>query len=219
MSNTYQITNIIPTYSEDSLVHLSFDIDVTDDEDRVVKLNWDFGLSQPVEGADLTSEQLLDICDQQCQTRGIYLHMDTRLLVAATPIYAGPTAPPPMTDLEKRTLWMSQIDNTIAAIYNQFTRFQMEYEAREKAAQSYKDGGYVGEPSVWVKRFADNTGITFKQCTDLVLSQANKLRKAILDLGQLRMDKYKVLNASTLEDAQVEFNIVINGANVIARSL
>jgi hypothetical protein len=114
---------------------------------------------------------------------------------------------------------MGQIDSTVAAVYAQFTRFQMEYEMREAAAAAFKKSGYVGEPTDWIKIFADNTGISYRACTDLILSQAAQLRGAIALLGAYRMNKYKVKNAATIEEASLEFDKIISDVTALARSL
>ena len=111
------------------------------------------------------------------------------------------------------------IDSRIKFIYNRFMAFRMEYEMRESAANAFKSGGYAGEPGDLVKRFADNIGMSYSAATDLILSQSANLRNAIPSLGNLRMDKYLVLKAASLSDAQMAYEATMSAIDVIDRSL
>lgn len=107
-----------------------------------------------------------------------------------------------------------QINCTIEQIYKRWTRFQAEYEFREKAAIAYKESGYVGDGGVWITSFSGPAGIPPKMACDLILSQSENLRTAQRTLGALRMRKYEVV-ALTGQAAQEKFdeiNVAINDA-------
>lgn len=96
---------------------------------------------------------------------------------------------------------MVKIDDAVADRIERSTRFTLEYQQREAAAQAYKDAGYQGDESPWIARFATNKKMPYEVAVDLVLQQAEGLRNVLLQLGNLRMDKYLVEDAETFEDA------------------
>lgn len=122
---------------------------------------------------------------------------------------ANPAVIVERTDAELLKRLISQftasIDNKVAVVYSNWMRFQAEYEAREAAAQAYKDAGYTGDPSIWISGFATAAGLAPKDAADRILAQSVALRGALSDLGALRMRKYEVLVAATPDDAQTIF--------------
>lgn len=102
----------------------------------------------------------------------------------------------PLYDVKK--ILARQIDDYAAGIYQKWERFGREYELREAQAIEYKDAGYTGDVPRQVAAFADRAGLPYQQATDLILTQAEILRQAADDIGDLRMRKYEILNA---EDA------------------
>lgn len=218
---TYVISAIVPTLnSEGLLTQVAFQLDASDEfGNHFQMLISGLGGFPAPAGDSYTDEELQGICQTVGEGRGAYTHLAALISSAQTPRYVPPPPPPTMSDDQKKDLWMTQIDNNVAAVYNQFTRFQMEYEQREKAAQAYKDAGYTGDPTVWVTAFADSNGISYQMCADLILSQANSLRAAVVTLGEYRMNKYKVKNAATIEEADTEFNKIISDVAALARSL
>ena len=113
---------------------------------------------------------------------------------------------PPYTLQETKSILAATVDNTVAGIYNQWTRFEAEYVLRESQAQAYKDAAYTGEVPRQVAAFADRAGVPYQQATDLILSQAAGLRTALANLGDLRMRKYEILNAADAATAQAKFD-------------
>jgi hypothetical protein len=116
------------------------------------------------------------------------------------------------------------VDAHIAGIYSKWMRFEAEYVERETAARAYKAAGYTGVVSEWIARFATNSRMTAQDATDLIISQADGLRGALVGLGNLRMDKYlisKKVNGSdaTQAEAQAQHDAIIAAANVIAAAL
>jgi hypothetical protein len=174
---------------------------------------------------ELSPEALMKICEDIALENKMYERADTILLNRTKPVLVGdPNAPlvnylPVPTEQESRDQMVAAVDNHIAAIYDRFTRFQMEYNLREEAALKYKAADFTGDPSVWITRYADNNKITNKESAELILTQAAQYKDALEILGSLRMDKYRVINASTIQEAVIEFNKIIQESNVIDGSL
>jgi hypothetical protein len=112
-----------------------------------------------------------------------------------------------------------QIDNTVAEIYNRFTRFEQEYTLRESQAQAYKDLGYTGTVPEQVAAFATPAGIDAQSAADLILFQANNLRAALAQLGVRRMRKYEVVNAADASTAQAKYDEIMLEVEAIGSSL
>lgn len=211
---TYRLTKIEPRVdAENRIVAIAFDVELlTNDVVTVVRPTVEF-YPEPLAMLDtFTPEQLSALCDVIVSNKGLD-QPKAPLVVTPPPIVTPPT------DADQRNIWMSSIDNTVASITSVFTRFAREYGKRLAAAQVYKAAGYTGDPTTWITRFADNTGITYQVCADLIISQAADYDAAEEMLSDLRMDKYKVLNAPTIEEARVIYDSIISQCNVIAGSL
>lgn len=167
-----------------------------------------------------TQEELLAIADSIAVAKNAYTlaraRLESMLLVPVIPALPPVHVP---TEAERKQLLADQIDNRVKFIYNRFMAFRMEYELREAAAVAFKNGGYAGQPDALIKRFADNIGMGYQAATDLVLVQSANLRNAIPALGNLRMDKYLVTRAATLEAAQSAFDTTMAAIDAIDRSL
>ncbi|MES2262080.1 MAG: hypothetical protein V4724_26465 [Pseudomonadota bacterium] len=111
------------------------------------------------------------------------------------------------------------VDDTIAAIYARWTRFETEYTAREAAARAFAAGGYEGDPGVWVTAFATPAGLSAQAAADRIIEQADGLRGALEQLGALRMAKYGILAAGTAAGAQAAHDTIIAQAGAIAGTL
>lgn len=111
------------------------------------------------------------------------------------------------------------VDDLIASIYSNFTRFQQEYLLRQSAAQAFKDANYQGDPGVWITAFASSIGITVKQAADTILSQSANLNSALLALGALRMRKYEIGNALDSASAQAIYNDIVTKIKQVASTL
>ena len=118
-----------------------------------------------------------------------------------------------------RRLWSASVDETVARICGQFTRFQMGYVERETAARAYIESGYTIDPTVWVTRFADNTGMDYPTAAARIIAQADAYRNALVELEAYRMDKYRITGASTPELARIEHERIISACLAIHRSL
>lgn len=112
-----------------------------------------------------------------------------------------------------------QIDNIVADIYSQWTRFQQEYLLREAAAQAFADGGYKGDPGIWVDAYAVAASIDNVSATKNILAQATALNGALQALAAQRMNKYKVLAATTNADAMAAYQAVVADIESIASQI
>ncbi|SDG85124.1 MULTISPECIES: hypothetical protein [unclassified Duganella] len=111
----------------------------------------------------------------------------------------------------KRQL-VSQIDDAIAAIYARWQRFESEYVLREAAARAYVDGGYHGDPGVWVTAYATGAGIALDVAADRILQQADTRRDALEQLAALRMSKYSIEAAVDVAAAAAAHDLIAQRA-------
>ena len=211
---TYRLTKIEPRVdAENRIIAIAFDVElVTNDVVTVVRPIVEFYAEPLAALTTFTVEQLTALCDVVVANKGLDQPKVPLVVVPAS-------IPVPPTDAEQRNMWMASIDNTVVAVTSRFTRFEREYGKRLIAANAYKAAGYLGDPTTWITRFADNTGITYQVCADLIISQAADYDAAEEMLSDLRMDKYKVLNAPTIEAARVIYDSIISQCNAIAGSL
>lgn len=124
--------------------------------------------------------------------------------------------PPPPYD---RVGAMKKVDDLVAAIYNRFTRFDVEYFEREKAAQAYTDAEFVGDPPARVLEFSEPAGMTPQAAATLILSQAANLRSAMDQLSALRMRKYEIARGVTDELAEATANVLFASITYIGNSV
>ncbi len=114
---------------------------------------------------------------------------------------------------------IDSIDTTASTITTKWTRFSEEYAQREKAAQEFKAADYKGEASLYITSFSEAASITNKQATELILSQAEKLRDAQTALGALRMRKFELKQPDlTAEQMQQIHDDIISKMQAIAAS-
>ncbi|MGE8065576.1 hypothetical protein [Pseudomonas sp. NPDC089569] len=95
--------------------------------------------------------------------------------------------------------YAAKINDLVASVSMNWTRFEGEYVSREAAARAYKAAGYTGECSIWITAFANAAKQTYKASTDLIIQQADGLRAAQEALGALRMRKYEIVPLSGAE--------------------
>lgn len=122
-------------------------------------------------------------------------------------------------DAASKAALAQNIDSAVAAVYAQYTRFEVEYLEREKQALAYKAAGYTGEMPQQVAAFATPANKTSKQAADIILTQAAALRGALAQLGVLRMRKFEVLQAATVEEAQSTADSIIAAVQQIGAAL
>ena len=135
---------------------------------------------------------------------GYYLDGDTpvRIPDPPTPLHMwNPTTHqydlPPLDVLDDMAA--KEIDAAAAQIYTRFTRFDQEYLQREQEAMEFKAADYTGPVPRQVAAFATPAGIPARNATDIILGQAANLRAAVSTLGELRMRKYEVYQATSAE--------------------
>lgn len=135
---------------------------------------------------------------------GYYLDGDTpvRIPESPSPLHMwNPTTHqydlPPLDVLDDMAT--NEIDAAAAQIYNRFTRFDREYLQREQEAMEFKAADYTGPVPRQVAAFATPAGIPARNAADIILGQAASLRAAVSTLGELRMRKYEVYQATSAE--------------------
>ncbi|WP_443091059.1 hypothetical protein ACTUM7_08750 [Basfia succiniciproducens] len=101
---------------------------------------------------------------------------------------------------QKLQQFIDGIDNKAASIYSIWTRFEQEYTSRENAAKAFKEANYQSEPSRFIADFATKAGIDNKTAADLILVQAEGLRKLLVELANQRMRKYELKKDGLTED-------------------
>jgi hypothetical protein len=111
---------------------------------------------------------------------------------------------------------VARIDEMVAAVYNRWLRFDAEYVAREAAARQFL---LDGTTSAWVTGFAEPAGLTEAQAATLIVQQADNLRSALETLGALRMRKYEVKAAASVEDAHAVADDITTQIDTVARGL
>lgn len=128
--------------------------------------------------------------------------------------------PAPQPDLAATINGLSaQIDNLVATVYDNWTRFAQEYINRQAAAQAYANAGYTGTPGIWITSFSDAAGLTAKQGAQLILQQANGLNSALAALAAQRMRKYEIAAQKTVVDAQNTYNSIVQDIMSIAATI
>lgn len=119
----------------------------------------------------------------------------------------------------KREQLIDNIDNIAATLIAKWTRFESEYKEREKAALAFKENQYQGEPSIYIKGFADAANIDNKTATDIILKQAEQLRNTLAQMSVLRMRKYELKQDNlTLEQMQAIHDDVVSKMQALAET-
>lgn len=101
---------------------------------------------------------------------------------------------------QKLQQFIDGVDSKAASIYSVWTRFEQEYAQRETAAVTFKAANYQGEVSRFIADFATKAGIDNVTATNLILVQAEGLRKLLVELANQRMRKYELKKADLTED-------------------
>lgn len=132
-----------------------------------------------------------------------------------------PAGTPPVFVLPPLTVpqMMGRVDDAVAQVYSNWTRFQQEYLLRQDAAQAFKDANYSGDPGIWVTAFATAAGLSYQAATDTILSQGSNLNTALETLGALRMQKYNIQKAADLPSATTVYNNLITQIKAVASQI
>lgn len=111
---------------------------------------------------------------------------------------------------ERLLKYITDIDSKAAEIYNIWTRFELEYTARRDAAQAYKDANYKGDPGIYVTSFALAAKLDNETATNIILQQADLLKKVQDDLAAIRMRKFELKQEGlTLEQLTSIYNDIM----------
>jgi hypothetical protein len=119
----------------------------------------------------------------------------------------------------KKSAWFKAIDAAAIAVYDRPTTLGDEYKGREAEAISYQASGYTGTVPPRIEGFATPAGLTAQAATDLILTQAAKLRGALASIADLRMQKYAVNRAATEGDALAVYIQAMTSIAAIAAAL
>lgn len=119
----------------------------------------------------------------------------------------------------RRTQLIDGVDNRAAEIAAHWLRFAEEYKEREAAAMTYRDAGFEGEPSIYITSFSTVAKIPHKAAAELILQQAEGLRKLQEQLAVQRMRKYELKNPKlTLEQLEETHKDIINNMQKLAEA-
>lgn len=218
-------TTILETITgqNDEIVVIRFSVIGEDDVSSLIaEEQTRVSFDNPTLDINSTIEEQILVCESSQEYATAKKMVRARILSSTTIGYDPSINPVPgvvITDEIQKKLWATNIDNTVARIIARFDRFQMGYTQRENAAVIYKEAGYTGDPTIWISRFADNNGMTYQAAADLILLQASTIRNALESLESLRMDKYKVLNASDMTIAEHEYYVILAECERINASL
>lgn len=114
---------------------------------------------------------------------------------------------------------ITAIDDKAASIYSVWTRFEQEYTSRENAAKAFKAANYQGEVSRFIADFATKAGLDNKTAAELILIQAEGLRKLLVELANQRMRKYELKkDGLTEEEMQAIYDDIIQQMEKLAEA-
>lgn len=113
----------------------------------------------------------------------------------------------------------SAIDNAVGTIYGKFNMFLQEYTLREKQALAFAEANYEGAVPPQINAVAVPTGMTPKQATDSVLTEAQNLKIALEALGELRMQKLAIDNMDHVDVINTHRDNVLQQIATVAEQL
>jgi hypothetical protein len=115
------------------------------------------------------------------------------------------------------------IDAAVAEVCARPQRFVLEYQEREAQARTYIEridkGGGAGAAPPRIAAFAASAGMAPVAAARLTIAQADALRGALGQLSDLRMRKYEVIRASTVEAQHAVFEDVMGKIRQIAATI
>lgn len=217
---SHQLANVFPSFQDGKVFSIRFTVIATDGT-LTEHIHWNTPASLPEREEPYTQNDYVDLAGSIAAAQSLYTQLNSRIeerAKAAMPPGVVP-APPSMSDTERKAFLVREVDDQIAAIITRSTRFSMGYVEREAEAKRYKLSGYVGTPNKWVMDFANAVKIPARMATDIILGQATQLRKANEDLESLRMKKYLISAAKTMELAEAQFNQIIREVTAIGKTL
>jgi hypothetical protein len=215
---TYETRHVLPVLNADAdVLSVSFQQWAINENGDVAEGVWDKKFEPPHKG------NIAAICDAIIEEQGVNAFLDAVLARKQAPVaQRDPLAPKPMvplTEAQERAFYIKEVDDSIALVIADKTRFSMGYVEREKAATEYLASNCVIAPSAWITRFADNVGMTYKTAAELIIAQARQYRQALFELDNLRMDKYLISKAATIGEARNVYTRICFDRNRIAENL
>jgi len=214
--NTYIIEDVSAQRDETGISSVKFNFTVTNPAGVSLKTESSKFFPSPI--PDRTEAGVIALAEQIVKEDNISGFADRALEKQIKGEFIIPP-PPVLSDIQKREQMMVTVDDTIAEIITKKTRFYMGYIEREKAAREYTDSNFTIAPTEWITRFANNNNITYQTAAGIILNQAAGFRSALFALDNLRMDKYLIKNAATLEAAVTAFNQIETTRNQIEANL
>lgn len=132
-------------------------------------------------------------------------NLQNKLLDSRSRYIDGEVIQEPPKEPNKTTLiadLKASIDNKAATVKTKWSRFLDEYKEREKEAIRFKEGNYEGTPTEILKAFADAAQLDYKTATDIVLSQAERVRGVLTEIANTRMRKFSLKDDMSIEELQ-----------------
>ncbi len=114
---------------------------------------------------------------------------------------------------------IGEIEGAVMAVYSRPVQLAREYELREADAVAFVAANYQGAPGRVLAGFATSSGMTPTAAANLVIAQSNAFRGAELSLADLRMRKYEVSRATTVEQINTIHAETIAAIKVIAAQI
>lgn len=215
---TYETRHVLPVLNADAdVLSVSFQQWATNENGDVAEGVWDKNFEPPHTG------NIAAICDAIIAEQGVNAFLDAVLARKQAPVaQRDPLAPKPVTpptEAQERAFYVKDVDDSIAAVIADKTRFQMGYLEREAAAAAFLSPGNATPASDWITRFADNVEMSYVAAAELILSQAEKYRSALHALDNLRMDKYLITRATTIGEARNVYTRICFDRETIAGDL
>ncbi|MEJ7804296.1 MAG: hypothetical protein WKG03_00015 [Telluria sp.] len=218
----YQIVNVMPRLIDGNLFSISFTALAVDGELRE-STHFNTPASLPERVRPYTDADFLELAGRIAYSTQLYTDLSAKIEAKRVAMLLPPPAAPAPIDrndtASQQAALVQSVDEIIGTITDKYTRFMMAYTAREAAAIAYKASDYTIDPTELITRFADNVKVSYPTATAIILGQADKLRKAVVDLDNLRMDKYLVERAASLDLARAQYDRIVRAANEIARTL
>jgi hypothetical protein len=220
----FTIDQVVPQYAEDNaLSSIAFRVRATDAASALADdMAWATPCPTPAREVQYTAAELVAMCCEIAEGVGVYAELTRRIEArksGSQDAQPTPTPTPTQFDALLRVQWFDHVDDYIGGVVLKYTRFEMGYVEREAAARAYITSGYSIDPTTWITRFADNTGMAYPDAARLVVSQAETLRAAVKLLDDLRMDKYLIARAPTMDAAKAVYERILADATAIAGRL
>lgn len=111
------------------------------------------------------------------------------------------------------------VNSRAAAIYSEWAKFELEYRARESAALAYQATEFKGEPGIYITSYAEQAHLSNQQAAEAIIAQSAALRAAQEQLAALRMRKFEIERATTIESARTIASDIISAMDQVAAAV